>query len=197
MKQIGLFNTDWKDILICNIESIIKAEELPGKSLQLIENYGKDKNKVTSYSISIAKPDYPKGTNPNGVNKNSLINIRVGKDSEKKRPILLFSLPNGVAPKIARKYPNVSMNKKKSDPITRASIEVNSEVLESFSYDLIKTVLESFFEEGRDTFGCCHLYEKCSDAKKCLHENKLYARGCTYRRHLSEGRIFYGKNRTV
>lgn len=197
MKQIGLFNKDWKDILICNIESIIKAEELPEKSLQLIENYGKDKNKITSYSISIAKPDYPKGTNPNGVNKNSLINIRLGKDSEKKGTMLLFSLPDGVVPKISRKYPNVPMNIKNSDPITRASVEADSEMLESFSYDLIKIVLDLFFEDGRNTFGCCHQFEKCSDAKKCLHENKLYARGCTYRRHLNEGRIFYGKNRNV
>lgn len=51
----------------------------------------------------------------------------------------------------------------------------------------------------------CHLtkavYDRindvCSDAKKCLHENKLYARNCIYGSHLAEGRIFYGKNRNV
>ena len=33
--------------------------------------------------------------------------------------------------------------------------------------------------------------------KKCVHENKLYSKGCQYRRNLDAGRIFYGKNRNI
>lgn len=46
-------------------------------------------------------------------------------------------------------------------------------------------------------FGCCSLYEKCSDAKQCIQTDSNYARGCVYRKHLLEGRIFYGANRNV
>ena len=47
------------------------------------------------------------------------------------------------------------------------------------------------------SFSCCSRFTACSDALKCVHENKLYATGCTYRRNLENGRIFYGKNRNI
>ncbi len=46
-------------------------------------------------------------------------------------------------------------------------------------------------------FGCCSKYVECSDAKKCLHKDKLHANGCAYNSNLKEGRIFYGKNKTI
>lgn len=48
-----------------------------------------------------------------------------------------------------------------------------------------------------ERFGCCHLYEKCSDAGKCLAADVFHARGCFYRDNLENGRIFYGKNANV
>ena len=47
------------------------------------------------------------------------------------------------------------------------------------------------------TFGCCSRYEKCSDAKKCIHPDPVFALGCAYRNNLDSGRIFYGKNRNI
>lgn len=48
-------------------------------------------------------------------------------------------------------------------------------------------------------FGCCSRYEECSDAKKCLlvEIDQIRARGCSYRKNLENGRIFYGKNRNI
>lgn len=46
-------------------------------------------------------------------------------------------------------------------------------------------------------FGCCSKYLKCSDSKMCLHNDKLYAKGCHYKKKLDEGEIFYGKNRNI
>lgn len=46
-------------------------------------------------------------------------------------------------------------------------------------------------------FGCCDKYVECSDAGKCLHQDKLHANGCAYNGNLKEGRIFYGKNKTI
>ena len=46
-------------------------------------------------------------------------------------------------------------------------------------------------------FGCCSKYVECSDAGKCLHQDKLHANGCAYNGNLKEGRIFYGRNKTI
>ena len=47
------------------------------------------------------------------------------------------------------------------------------------------------------TFGCCSKFNACSDAMKCVHENRLYSMACSYRTNLDAGRIFYGKNRNI
>ena len=47
------------------------------------------------------------------------------------------------------------------------------------------------------TFGCCHKYAACSDARHCVHANPFYAVGCTYKKSLDAGRIFYGTNKNV
>lgn len=44
-------------------------------------------------------------------------------------------------------------------------------------------------------FGCCDKYMQCSDSKKCVSNNPLYAHGCAYNVNLVNGRIFYGKNK--
>lgn len=48
-----------------------------------------------------------------------------------------------------------------------------------------------------ESFGCCHKYVECSDAKKCLHVDSAYATACMYRKSLENGRIFYGKNKNI
>lgn len=48
-----------------------------------------------------------------------------------------------------------------------------------------------------NSFGCCHKYLECSDAKKCIHEDLEYSKGCIYRQNLEAGAIFYGKNRNI
>lgn len=44
-------------------------------------------------------------------------------------------------------------------------------------------------------FGCCHLYNECSDAEKCLHPDQMYATACSYRKNMESGKIFYGKHK--
>ena len=56
------------------------------------------------------------------------------------------------------------------------------------------TVLADF---GGERFGCCSRYERCSDAKKCIHPDFILSRACAYRKNLETGRIFYGKNRNI
>ena len=197
MTQLNLFETSWMNIINEVIENIAKDEELPEGSLQLIENLSRDKQKISSYSVAVLKPDYPRGVNPNGKAKNTLINIK--NVTKKNSPVdtLLVSTPDSILPMVRSRFPGVTLVKKDSDPITRANIAVDDIILSEFFNYVIKSVLDKYFTEGSDAFGCCSRYEKCSDAKKCLHENKLYARNCIYGAHLVEGRIFYGKNRNI
>lgn len=66
----------------------------------------------------------------------------------------------------------------------------------------LKTQLSSLFmvvlsEMGGESFGCCHRYELCSDAKKCIHPDFMVAIACSYRKNLEAGRVFYGKNKNI
>ncbi len=197
MAQINLFETGWIDIINRVITEITKNEELPSGALQLIENLSRDKEKVSSYSVAVLKPDYPKGVNPNGRAKNTLLNIKSASKKNDTADTLIISIPDSVLPMVNSRFPNLPLVKKKSDSLTRANIASDSDELKDFFNFLVKAVLDKYFTEGSDAFGCCSRYEACSDAKKCLHENKLYARNCIYGAHLADGRIFYGKNRNI
>ncbi|WMJ84494.1 hypothetical protein ACS3UN_06920 [Oscillospiraceae bacterium LTW-04] len=66
-----------------------------------------------------------------------------------------------------------------------------------FSQPLTDLFIIELAKLGVGNFGCCHRYEECSDAKECTHPDRLRAMCCDYKKHLEEGRIFYGQNRNV
>lgn len=71
----------------------------------------------------------------------------------------------------------------------------NNDSLKKYISDVFAWELKHFMPSYQ--FGCCSKYVECSDAKKCLHQNSMYARGCYYRKNLEAGKIFYGKNCNV
>jgi hypothetical protein len=58
-------------------------------------------------------------------------------------------------------------------------------------------VYEKCYLDVPEPFGCCSKYLECSDKRRCIQKDKELARECIYKRHLEEGRIFYGKNRNI
>lgn len=68
-------------------------------------------------------------------------------------------------------------------------------------YNIRDIILEAFeiaYLENADlSFGCCSRFIACSDEMECIHPNHLFALGCAYRKNLDQGKIFYGKNRTI
>ena len=53
-----------------------------------------------------------------------------------------------------------------------------------------------YIQSGGAGFGCCSYFMDCSDARACVFDSSdPHFRSCHYRRHLEEGRIFYGNNR--
>lgn len=70
----------------------------------------------------------------------------------------------------------------------------------SFDLDLFLDYTNYSFEEiissvSAASFGCCGLFEQCSNARKCLKESDAQYTGCLYRKNLEENRIFYGINK--
>ena len=165
MAQINLFETGWIDIINRVITEITKNEELPSGALQLIENLSRDKEKVSSYSVAVLKPDYPKGVNPNGRAKNTLLNIKSASKKNDTADTLIVSIPDSVLPMVNSRFPNLPLVKKKSDSLTRANIASDSDELKDFFNFLVKAVLDKYFTEGSDAFGCC--CASCCDITAC------------------------------
>lgn len=63
--------------------------------------------------------------------------------------------------------------------------------------DFLVCLVAASIQRYPKEYDCCSRYEQCSDAKACIHPDKGFALGCGYRKILSSGRIFYGKNRNV
>lgn len=196
-EQLDFLGSNWMVVLNSVLEDTAKNEELPEKALVFIENIGRVTKKVTSYTVAVRKPDYPKGINPSGKAKNALTNIKVLITRNEPIEKLSMSIPDNLLSDVRNQFPDIPLVKRKYDATTRAIISVDDNLLKEFFNFVIKAVLDRYFKDSSDSFGCCHLYEQCSDAKKCLHENKLYARNCIYGRNLAAGRIFYGKNRNI
>ena len=85
--------------------------------------------------------------------------------------------------------------KSKSDPgMIRIPITAAEDIL-AFVPTLRNTL--NAMTKRNQSFGCCSRYEACSDAKTCIHPDVKFALGCQYRHNLMEGKIFYGKNKTI
>ena len=84
----------------------------------------------------------------------------------------------------------------KSDPLY-CQITVDLEnYLSTYAPFLVSLVAESVNRQPTE-WDCCSRYMECSDAKVCVHPDKRFAFQCGYRKILSSGRIFYGKNRNI
>ncbi len=46
-------------------------------------------------------------------------------------------------------------------------------------------------------FDCCSQFLKCSDNLECVHKEDGLGEGCSYRRKLEDGIVFYGKNKNI
>lgn len=63
--------------------------------------------------------------------------------------------------------------------------------------DQLCSALQSIIDSIPTEFSCCSRYEECSDAIACTNPDKELATGCSYRKTLHIGKVFYGKNRNI
>lgn len=182
----------WKKELQKMLDELIEKWELPEKSLFLAQNIGRVSHKITSYSVCIYEPEYPKIPNRKiDQSRNSVVmNIREKKD--KLDLVIPVAQYNSVDHSVG-----LECKQLKSDPNNiHVIIRKNDDALSEFVKCHIEYRIEHYSSKA-STFGCCSKFIQCSDARKCLHENRLYSKACSYRIHLDAGEIFYGKNRNI
>ena len=180
---------DWKTVVQNILDEMIIEEELPLKSLYLMPNYGKDGKNITSFSVCIYEVDYPDAPNTKKDPTRNLIVLNI-----KERGANLELLIDKV------RYGNIGapigteIKELKSDDIyMHVIIPANHAELANYIKKNAKYAYVNY-QPKVARFGCCGNYKECSNAKKCIHENKLYSKACFYRENLEAGRIFYGKN---
>lgn len=102
---------------------------------------------------------------------------------------------------ISSKYENfipegVDYKKQKSDPNYCRIYLDNPEDIEKFA-EMLLQLLDKQIDACPTDFACCSRFEACSDAKKCINPDPNMAIRCYYRKNLKQGKIFYGKNKTI
>lgn len=99
--------------------------------------------------------------------------------------IPFISFPNGISPKKMKSYP---------DSMIVEFIQTDDIFIKT-CHQILIAAMEHY--EPSEYFGCCGKYIKCSNAKKCLHDEPIYSKACAYRKNLEAGMIFYGKNANI
>lgn len=184
--------TDWQAAVQIMLDEMVIDKELPKQSLYLMENYGRDGKKVTSYSVCIYEPNYPlpPNTKKDPTRNSIVLNIKENKDALE---LLVSDIRYGDIGKLE----GAEEKRIKSDPNTvHLLISKDSSALIPYIKKYTEYALANYVSKA-SSFGCCSSFNACSDARKCVHENKLYSKACIYRSHLDAGEIFYGKNRNI
>lgn len=185
-------NGGWKSRIQDMLDEMVHVLELPEKSLYLSKNVGRISNDVTSYSVCIYEPEYPKLPDRKlDQTRNSVVmNIK-----EKNEQLVLIMSLNQYQ---SVKYDEVVETKISKSDSKNIQIFMDKNCEELIEYIRLHTEYRiKNYKSKASTFGCCSKFNECSDAKHCVHENRLYSMACSYRKHLDEGRIFYGKNRNI
>ncbi len=173
------------------LDDIIVSHNLPPKSIHLYSNRGKTAGRETSKSICIFEPEYPPKENARETAGRNLVilNIKEVKD-DCLELIMGFHQYNNVDVPDTAEVKIPKSHDKARVIFSRADDSVFQFIRENVLYCLATY-------ESSSSFGCCDRFIACSDAGKCVHDNKIYSMGCKYRANLEAGRIFYGKNRNV
>lgn len=182
---------DWKKSIQNALDKLVVEEKLPSNSLRLLANYGRNGKTITSYSVCICEPDYPTSLMANDIgSKSNVLNI---KDNNTNLEIMVDKTRYGEI----GSFDGAKIKEVKSDEkYIHLIVDYGSVDLLEYIIRNVRYVYANYVSKAA-SFGCCGQFNACSDAKKCLHPNKLYSKACTYRKHLENGRIFYGKNRNV
>lgn len=176
------------------LDSLITECELPRHSLHLFSNIsqkGTNKGKEISKSICIYEPEYPMvKEDVNNPGKNfTVMNIKGHENAE-------LLIRNGQFDNIPLPDSAEVKELKSDHNFKHVLFGTDDGSVIPYIKENILYCLRNYHSKAK-SFGCCSRFIECSDAKRCVHVNKLYSTSCTYRRNLEAGNIFYGKNKNV
>ena len=185
------------------VEDVVREWNLPQRGVIFTENWGKtggvNEGKIVSYSICINEPAYP-ATEEEMSDEKRTRNPCVTFKTKIRQGTIEISLRTAVLERLELPTETQWLPQTKSDmenDCKRVAIQTNAPGLVGFFKQVVELKLKYYKSAFASSFGCCGMFEDCSDAKRCIHPNRLYSTACAYRRNLEQGRIFYGKNRNV
>lgn len=193
-----------KDEIERMLEEEISRLELPENSLYLNYDDSQEQKVDALYSIYIYEPEYPqipKATR--NLTMNTAVVAISATQTANKKMLLDLNIHDDQYEYLQRiDQGDRNWNIIKDDfaaPKGWVKVRIPLE-LSTNLIDLLKECVDYSvrnYISKATRFGCCSRFNECSDAKKCVHPNKLYACACYYKSNLDRGRIFYGVNRNV
>lgn len=160
---------EWQKRISSKFEEIEKEYGLLKHSLSIMANIGKDSN-ISSYAVCVYEPDLVEDKR-DGRRYTVLARI---KEHVLKSNVNIVDI-------YSRYYDNADEKRR----MNKDSIEIIICLMEC-----IKKGIQNYTPKA-DSFACCSRYQECSDAKKCIHPNILYAKACQYRKNLEQKNVFY------
>ena len=91
-------------------------------------------------------------------------------------------------------YPDLTIQQLESEKLWTRVLFKSVDDLIKLSPLFVQVYDAAYLLVDTEIFSCCSRYVECSDNMKCVHPNLKFSKGCMYRKNLSKGLIFYGKN---
>jgi len=177
-------------------DAIVAEKGFPAHCLAVVQKVGKT---VTSFAVVVSEPSAPFGkVDPSAAATGAgvlYMKRPTSKVDAGKIEIRLDGMQDHYAP-TPMTAEKVLKEPSKAPKYFEVKMRLDDPALLPYLEKILSRELDVFVTK-EPVFGCCDRYVECSDAKKCLHKNPMYATACAYRKNLEAGRIFYGKNKTV
>jgi|GEM_PF-131830 len=178
---------DWTENEVLEIISnIINPQFLETSSLFIKKSQAKEWNFNTYNSIMISLESNSYRLNC----ANNFLFARINATCE--RPYMSFNKKF----ENLFKENNINYKLNKNDFFLKVSFSIFREPCLNVLPDIFNKIFIDSFNFA--SFGCCGHYIECSNSKSCVHPDIIYAScACMYKKHLDDGRIFYGKNKSI
>ena len=101
---------------------------------------------------------------------------------------------------VKQRYEHLFKNPLRLSNIKSKPEWIRYSITTEYDLDEISNVILYIYDDCKPSgpmFGCCSRFNACSDEKKCIHPDKVYAKNCWYQENLKQGKIFYGINRNI
>lgn len=158
----------------------------PNGAISLNENIsqkGINKGKLISVDLCVNEPEYPESPKTHFIKSSLVMKFLPSYNAFE------LLIPKNAFSNITVPCDATNIIEKDSDIYVHVLFNLDSSSILEYIEKNIIYCIDNY--SSASSFGCCSKYKECSKQKSCLHVNKLYAKGCQYRKNLEAGKIFY------